>query len=76
MVLFACIILCHCVERLMSYNCFQGFVQSVNVGTRKAKFCGIRCNIWKEVEEKEVFDAPVPLWEIPMHGRTITHNLS
>ena len=52
MVLFACIILYHCVKRLMSYNCFQRFIQSV--AARKAKFRGIkRFNVWKEVEEEE-----------------------
>ena len=40
MVLFACIILYHCMKRLMSYSCFQRFVQSV--AARKAKFHGLK----------------------------------
>ena len=52
MVLFACIVLFHCLKRLMSYHCFQKFLQSV--ATRKAKFRGLkRFNVWKEVEEDE-----------------------
>jgi hypothetical protein len=52
MVLFAFIVLYHCVKRLMSYNCFQRFVQSV--ATRKAKFRGLkRFQVWKEVEDEE-----------------------
>ena len=52
MVLFACIVLYHCVKRLMSCNCFQRFVQSV--ATKKAEFRGLkRFNVWKEVEEDE-----------------------
>ena len=46
MVPFACIVLCHCMKRLMSYNCFRIFIQSV--ATRKAKFCSLkRFDIWK-----------------------------
>ena len=52
MVLFICIISYHCMKRLMSYNCFQRFVQSV--ATRKAKFCGLkRFDVWKEIEQEE-----------------------
>ena len=52
MVLFACIILYHCVKRLMSYNFFQRFIQSV--ATRKAKFRGLkRFKIWKDNEQEE-----------------------
>ena len=47
MFLFACIVLYHCVKRLMSYNRFQWFIQSV-----AAKFHGLR-NGWKEVESEE-----------------------
>ena len=50
--LFACIILYHCMKRLMSYNCFQQLVQSI--AARKAKFHGLkRFNIWKEIEQEE-----------------------
>ena len=45
--LFVCIVLYHCVKRLMSYNRFQRFIQSVT-----AKFHGLR-NGWKEVENEE-----------------------
>ena len=52
MFLFVCIIMYHCVKRLMSYNCFQRFIQSV--AARKAKFCGLmRLNVWKEIEQEE-----------------------
>ena len=52
MVLFVCIVLYHCMKRLMSYNWFQRFIQSV--ATRKAKFRGLkRFNVWKEVEQEE-----------------------
>ena len=52
MVLFACIVLYHCMKKLMSFNCFQRFTQSV--ATRKAKFgCLKRFNVWKEVEQEE-----------------------
>ena len=47
MFLFPCIVLYHCVKRLMSYNRFQRFIQSV-----AAKFHGLR-NGWKEVESEE-----------------------
>ena len=52
MLLFACIILYHCMKRLMSYNCFQQLVQSI--AARKAKFHGLkRFNVWKEIEQDE-----------------------
>ena len=52
MLLFACIILYHCMKRLMSYNCFQQLVQSI--AARKAKVHGLkRFNVWKEIEQEE-----------------------
>ena len=52
MTLFACIVLYHCMKRLVAYNCFQRFVQSI--ATRKANFHGLRrFNVWKEIEQEE-----------------------
>ena len=52
MFLFTCIVLFHCVKRLMSYNRFQRFMQSV--AARKANLRGLkRFQVWKEVEDEE-----------------------
>ena len=48
-VLFACIVLYHCLKRLMSNSCFQRFVQSVTTKVRGLK----QLNIWKEIEQEE-----------------------
>ena len=52
MFLFACIVLYHCVKRLMSNNQFQRFLQSV--AARKANLRGLKWfQVWKEVENEE-----------------------
>ena len=67
MFLFTCIVLFHCVKRLMSYNRFQRFMQSV--ATRKANLRGLkRFQVWKEVENEEEAE--------PFLNEQVPHNFS
>ena len=67
MFLFACIVLYHCMKRLMSYNRFQRFIQSV--AARKENLRGLKWfQVWKEVENEEEAE--------PFLNEQIPHNFS